>query len=133
MVILASSSSAHAAPPPQWNKNKKCQQEDLEGRVVLTRHGNGELGWRHFSGRHNIKKCRVVNGPINGKPDKVTGARLEYWGYAINGSRQVKIVVIAQHSRKTADGRYDAGRGQKIGVITAYCKGMNRCPDWVNE
>lgn len=63
----------------------------------------------------------------------MSGTRLEYWGYAINGGRQVKIIVIAQYAQKTADGRYDAGRGQKIGVITAYCKGMNKCPDWGNE
>ncbi|WP_409054885.1 hypothetical protein [Streptomyces sp. SYP-A7185] len=71
------------------------QQEQAHGRVgqrpgadgwtVPTRVGNGELGWNHFSGKHNIKKCKVVNAPLNGKPDKVSGARLGYWGYAING------------------------------------------------
>lgn len=79
------------------------------------------------------RSARWSTGPSTEKPDKVSGTRLEYWGYAINGGRQVKIIVIAQYAQKTADGRYDAGRGQKIGVITAYCKGMNKCPDWVNE
>lgn len=45
----------------------------------------------------------------------------------------MQVIVIVQYARKTADGHYDAGRGQKIGVITAYCKGMNRCPDWLNQ
>ncbi|MDI3406404.1 hypothetical protein [Streptomyces cavernicola] len=67
------------------------------------------------------------------KPDKVNGARLECWAYAWNGSRRVKVIVIAQYARKTADGRYDAGRGKKVGVITAYCKGMNKCPAWLDE
>lgn len=130
-LLMGLISPAHAAP--FWNKTKKCQQKDWDGRTVPTRVGNGELGWNHFSGKHNIKKCKVVNAAINGKPDKVSGSRLEYWGYAINGGRQVKIIVIAQYARKTSDRRYDAGSGQKIGVITAYCKGVNKCPGWVNE
>ncbi|OEJ21779.1 hypothetical protein AR457_40810 [Streptomyces agglomeratus] len=133
-VLIGPAAAAHAAVP-YWNKAEKCKQEDWQGRDIPTRVGNHELGWNHFSGKHNIKKCRVVNGPINGRPDVVRGARLEYWGYAINGSRQVKIVVIAQYARKTADGRYDAGRGKKIGVITAYCANVprNKCPNWVNQ
>ncbi len=43
------------------------------------------------------------------------------------------IIVVARYARKTSDRRYDASVGQKIGVITAYCKGMNKCPNWVNE
>ncbi|MFD8690191.1 hypothetical protein [Streptomyces sp. NPDC059651] len=50
-----------------------------------------------------------------------------------DNSGQVRIVVIVQYARRTADGEYDAGRCREIGVITAYCKGMNRCPDWINE
>ncbi|WP_228978529.1 hypothetical protein [Streptomyces sp. DH12] len=130
-LLVGLATPAHA--DPYWNKSKKCEQKDWDGRVVPTRFGNGELGWNHFSGKHNIKKCKVVNGPLNGKPDKVSGARLEYWGYAINGGRQVKIVVVVQYAQRTADRRYNAGTGQKIGVITAYCQGMNKCPNWVNE
>ncbi|MFJ2203520.1 hypothetical protein [Streptomyces violaceusniger] len=122
---------AHAGPA--WNKTVKCSQKDWDDRVVPTRVGNSELSWKHFSGRHNIKKCRIVNAAIDAKPDKVNGARLEYWAYAWNGSRRVKVIVIAQYARKSADGRYDAGRGQKIGVITAYRKGLNKCPNWLNE
>lgn len=60
-------------------------------------------------------------------------ARLEYWAYAFNDTSRVKIIVIVRYARETKDGEYDAGKGQKIGVITAYCKGRNKCPDWVNE
>ncbi|WP_405807949.1 hypothetical protein OG729_23145 [Streptomyces sp. NBC_00210] len=79
------------------------------------------------------KKCRIVNAALNGKPDVKHGAHLEYWAYAWNGSRRVQVVVVVQNARKTQDGRYDAGRGQKIGVITAYCKGMTKCPNWLNQ
>ncbi|MEE1801914.1 hypothetical protein PUR57_25040 [Streptomyces sp. JV176] len=48
-------------------------------------------------------------------------------------TKLVNIVVIVQYTRRTADGEYDAGKGKRIGVITAYCKGMNKCPNWINE
>ncbi len=129
-LLAAPAAPAHAAP--YWNKNVTCKQTDPEGRVIPTRMGNHELGWNHFSGKHNIRKCAIVNAALAGKVDKKNGARLEYWGYAINGSRRVPIVVIVQYARKTSDGRYDAGAGQRIGVITAYCKGTNKCPNWIN-
>jgi hypothetical protein len=34
----------------------------------------------------------------------------------------VQAIVIVQYARKTADGDYDAGVGQKIGVITATAR-----------
>ncbi|TXC98137.1 hypothetical protein FS847_11745 [Streptomyces sp. ISID311] len=96
--------------------------------------GNAELGWNHFSGRHNIRKCDLVNIPLGGQVDKKDGANLEYYGYVTNRAHgTVKIVVKARYARKTDDGRYDAGSGKKIGVITAYCKGMQKCPNWVNQ
>ncbi|WP_217231223.1 hypothetical protein [Streptomyces anulatus] len=122
---------AHAAPA--WEKTVKCQQEDWDSRVIPTRAGNDELGWRHLSGPHNIRKCRVVNAALNGEVVKKKGNRLEYSAYAWNDDKRVTVIVIVQYSRKTTDGRYDAGRGKKIGVITAYCKGMNMCPDWINR
>lgn len=95
----------------------------------------GSSGWAHFSGNHNIRTCRIVNAPLNGKADKNDGkGGLEYWGYAFDGIHpQVKIIVKAQVTRRTQDKRYDAGSGQMIGVITAYCKGTRKCPDWMNR
>lgn len=55
---------AHAGPA--WNKAVKCKQEDWDGRVIPTRLGNSVLGWRHFSSRHNIRKCRIVNAALAG-------------------------------------------------------------------
>ncbi|MFF8695808.1 hypothetical protein ACF08W_26745 [Streptomyces sp. NPDC015144] len=98
-----------------------------------TRYGNGDLGWNHFSGKHNIKRCRVVDAALAGKVDRESGGRLEYYGVARNGARFVNIVVIVQYARRTADGEYDAGKGGKIGVITAYRKGVTKCPAWINE
>ncbi|MFE3826647.1 hypothetical protein [Streptomyces sp. NPDC059092] len=122
-----------ASAERNWNKKVKCEQADPEGRVIPTRYGNGDLGWNHFSGKHNIKKCRVVDAALAGRVDKKSGGRLEYYGVARKQTKLVNIVVIVQYARRTADGEYDAGRGKKIGVITAYCKGMTKCPNWVNE
>lgn len=135
VVVALGQTGAAPADSPHWNKAKKCRQKDWDGRNVPTRIGNRELGWAHFSNDHNIRTCRIVNAPLNGKADKNDGqGGLEYWGYAFDGRHpQVKIIVKAQVTRRTQDRRYDAGSGQMIGVITAYCKGMRKCPDWMNR
>ncbi|WP_231632947.1 hypothetical protein, partial [Streptomyces clavuligerus] len=117
-----------------WEKRVKCRETDPDGRAIPARYGNHLLGWRHFSGKHNIRTCKIVDAALSGNVDKREDARLEYWAYAVHpGAKRVKIIVVVQYSRKTKDGEYDAGRGQKIGVITAYCKGMNKCPNWMNS
>ncbi|MFI2214931.1 hypothetical protein [Streptomyces sp. NPDC020141] len=131
--LLVFPSSPATAKSASFDRTVKCEQKDRDGRKIPTRVGNSVLGWKHFSGRHNIRKCGVVNGPLDGKVDKVKGARLEYYGYAWQGTKRVKLVVIVQYARKTDDGKHDAGKGKKIGVITAYCKNMKKCPDWVNH
>ncbi|HWU05952.1 MAG TPA: hypothetical protein VN520_06090 [Streptomyces sp.] len=122
-----------ASAQQYWNKKVKCEQSDPEGRVIPTRYGNGDLGWNHFFGKHNIKKCRVVDAALAGKVDKKSGGRLEYYRVARNQAKLVNIVVIVQYARRTGDGEYDAGKGNKIGVVTTYCKGMSKCPNWINE
>ncbi|GHH28285.1 hypothetical protein [Streptomyces rubradiris] len=122
---------AHAGP--YWNKHIKCEATDPDGRRIPTRLGNGVLGWTHFSGKHNIKKCALVTIPLRDKVDKVDGHNLLYWGWASDRAHgRVKIIVKARYARRTDDRRYDAGERQVIGVITAYCKGMRKCPNWVN-
>ncbi|PAZ16367.1 hypothetical protein CLM62_08590 [Streptomyces sp. SA15] len=117
----------------------RCASNDDDGRKIVTRYGNSELGWNHFTHRHNIKKCAILNAALKDKVDRNDGhGRLEYDGVAIRtgGSpAQVKFVVIVQYTRKTKDGRYDAGRGQKIGVINAFCRNQpnNKCPAWMNQ
>ncbi|MEU1088814.1 hypothetical protein ABZ401_18615 [Streptomyces sp. NPDC005892] len=132
-ACLVSAPAAETATAQHWDKRVKCEQADPEGRVIPTRYGNSELGWNHFSGKHNIRKCRVVDAALAGRVDRKSGGRLEYHGVARNRTKLVSIVVVVQYARRTADGEYDAGKGKKIGVITAYCKGMTKCPNWINE
>lgn len=130
-VFLAPTAPALAAP--YFNKTVRCKATDPEGRVIPTRIGNSILGWNHFSGRHNLRNCKVVNAAIRGRVDRKENGRLEYWGVARRGHQFVDFVVVVQYTRKTKDQVYDAGKGQKIGVITAYCKRMSKCPDWMNR
>ncbi|MFE3742568.1 hypothetical protein [Streptomyces sp. NPDC059134] len=139
MVTAAAGACPVAAPAGEasaaayWNKGVKCEQADPERQVVPTRNGNGDLGWNHFSGKHNINKCRVVNAALAGKVDKKSGVRLEYFGVARNQTKLVNIVVIVQYARRTTDGEYDARKEKKIGVIPASCKGTNECQNWIDE
>lgn len=140
-AVSLMSGTAGAAPTPEephpWDKRVKCQTDDPEDRHIVTRYGNSELGWHHFTGRHNIKKCSTLYAALNGRVDRDDHhGHLEYDGVVFETGvprpRQVKFTVVVQYTRKTTDGRYDAGRGQKIGVITAYCHNQqgNKCPAW---
>ncbi|MFG2453017.1 hypothetical protein ACGFSG_26935 [Streptomyces sp. NPDC048512] len=44
------------------------------------------------------------------------------------------MTAIVQYTRKTKGGLYDAGRGQKIGVINAFFHNQrnNKCPAWMH-
>lgn len=138
---LMSGTAGAAAMPgpihPPWDKRVKCQTDDPEGRHIVARYGNTELGWNHFTGRHNIKKCSTLYAALNGRVDRDDHhGHLEYdaveFETGVPRPRQVRITVVVQYTQKTTDGRYDAGRGQKIGVITAYCHNQpgNKCPAW---
>jgi hypothetical protein len=141
MASLSAGSVASAAPMPAqphpWDHRIKCQAKDPQGRKIVTRYGNSEFGWQHFTGRHNIKKCGTIAAVVNEHPESDDHhGRLVYGGVefetGVPRPRMVKIVVIVQYSRKTKDQRYDAGRGQTIGVINAFCKNQpgNKCPAW---
>ncbi|MEU1375952.1 hypothetical protein ABZ442_20160 [Streptomyces triculaminicus] len=133
-LFIGTATPVQAAPA--WDKSVKCEQQDAEGYNIPTRVGNSELGWRHFSGNHNIKQCKVVNIALKNYPVGRDGSRRTYEGFVIGKEGHIKVTVIVQYARKTSDGRYDAGRGQRIGVITAYCEGgdsRNKCPAWVNK
>ncbi|MGW0412095.1 hypothetical protein ACWDZX_12465 [Streptomyces collinus] len=73
---------------------------------------------------------------LKGRKDRWDNeGRIEYDGVAFETGprpRQVRYTVVVQYTQKTKDGRYDAGRGQRIGVVNAFCHGQprNKCPDF---
>lgn len=112
-----------------------CTATDPDGRHIVTRFGTSGFGWNHFTHRHNIRHCSTLAAAIHGNVDRNDHhGRLEYDGIALETGRQVKFTVIVQYTRKTKDRLYDAGRGQKIGVINAFCHNQrnNKCPAWMN-
>ncbi|MFE5402058.1 hypothetical protein ACFQ9Z_11735 [Streptomyces sp. NPDC056580] len=124
--------------PPTWDKTVHCSTTDPDGRRIVTRFGNSEFGWYHFTTRHNIKKCSTIAAAVHGNVDRNDHqGRLEYDGVAFETGprpRQVKFTVVVQYTRKSKDRRYDAGRGQTIGVINAFCRNQrnNKCPAWMH-
>jgi hypothetical protein len=86
------SGTAGAVPMPEvphpWDKRVKCQTNDPEGRHIVTRYGNSDLGWYHFTGRHNIKKCSSLAAALHGRVDRNDHhGHLEYDGWS---SRQAQ-------------------------------------------
>ncbi|MFD9403930.1 hypothetical protein ACFWA4_34520 [Streptomyces sp. NPDC060011] len=148
LVVTASTTAAllsGAAPfaqarpgpvvPHPWDKRVHCTATDPDGRHIVTRFGTSGFGWNHFTHRHNIRHCSNLAAAIHGNVDRNDHhGRLEYDGIALETGRQVKFTVIVQYTRKTKDRLYDAGRGQKIGVINACCHNQrnNKCPAWMN-
>ncbi len=112
-AVVFSAPAAPAWAGPSWDHRLMCQQTDPDGRVIPTRLGNSELGWKHFSANHNIRNCGIVNAALAGRVDERDGDRLVYWGDVFDGRRHVSIRVVVQYAQRTADGRYDAGPGGK--------------------
>ncbi|MFI8514055.1 hypothetical protein ACIGHB_23295 [Streptomyces sp. NPDC085460] len=135
-----------ALAAPGWAA-VKFNSKDRRGRAVPTRVGNSELGWKHFSGPHNITNPDVAKKIIGGTSNPTTSRdqphRLIYDGALVatggllNPPRKIaNIRIIVQDHWQTADRRYSlSDRNAKIGVITAYCRNVprNRCPDKVNQ
>ncbi|MFE9883366.1 hypothetical protein [Streptomyces sp. NPDC005784] len=141
-LLSCAASSAQVRPGPvvphPWDKRVHCNATDPDGRHIVTRFGTSDFGWYHFTNRHNIHKCSTLAAANHGNAGRDNHhGRLEYDGVAFETGprpRQVKFTVIVQYTRKTTDGLYDAGRGQKIGVINAFCRNQsnNKCPAWMH-
>ncbi|WP_432059629.1 hypothetical protein [Streptomyces sp. S1] len=135
-----------ASAAPGWD-TVKFTGKDRRGKVVPTRVGNSVLGWKHFSGPHNITNPDVVKKIIGGTSNPTTsrdhphrlvyGGALVATGGLLDPPRKIAdIRIIVQYHWQTADRRYSlSDRNAKIGVITAYCRNVprNRCPDKVNQ
>lgn len=106
------------------------------GRHIPTRQGNREFGWVHFSGPHNIKSPKVIKTALSEHPEKKQGHRLEYGAVLHNGLGLIlaRVRVIVQYHWETKGHKYKlADHSEKIGVITAFCQGVNKCPNALNE
>ncbi|MGA5301773.1 hypothetical protein ACPCHT_17725 [Nucisporomicrobium flavum] len=109
---------------------------DLKRNKVFIRYGNSALGYHHFASKHNLRNRVVFEHLMATKPTDAAGARLEYTIYVAdpsNGNIAEKIFIVSQQATRTDDNKWKTPDGGYIGVITAYCKGKTKCPEFVNK
>ncbi|MEV0179329.1 hypothetical protein AB0I54_08495 [Streptomyces sp. NPDC050625] len=110
---------------------------DADGRYIPTRQGNRDFGWVHFSGPHNIHNEKVIKVAVSEHPERGSTRTRKWYGavlYDRIGIIVARVRVLAQYHWETSDHKYKlADRDDKIGVITAFCQGHNRCPDALNR
>ncbi|MFD5542280.1 hypothetical protein ACFWIJ_31790 [Streptomyces sp. NPDC127079] len=115
----------------------KFVAHDKDGRYIPTRQGNRSFGWVHFSGPHNIHSEKVIKAAVNEHPERGSTKTRKVYGavlYDTLGIILAKVKVIAQYHWETSDHKYKlADTDDKIGVITAFCQGVNKCPDALNR
>lgn len=115
----------------------KFVAHDEDGRYIPTRQGNRSFGWVHFSGPHNIHSEKVIKAAVNEHPERGSTKTRKVYGavlYDTLGIILAKVKVIAQYHWETSDHKYKlADTDDKIGVITAFCQGVNKCPDALNR
>lgn len=135
----ASYDSSPAQPGPAWNQAVRWTFIDRDGFDAPVREGNAELGYVHYSGRHNLFSDRPIAAAVQDQlpVQPPEGARREYQSILTDqfGTQYARIRVINWDNFVTNDGRYVANDGRPIGTISAFCENVpnNRCPDEVNQ
>ncbi|MGW2035223.1 hypothetical protein [Streptomyces sp. NPDC001811] len=128
--------AADEAASSHWSV-VKFVGHDADGRYIPTRQGNRAFGWVHFSGPHNIHSSKVIKMAVSEHPERGSTKTRKLYGavlYDRLGIILARVKVVAQYHWETADHKYKlADHDDKIGVITTYCQGVNKCPDALNR
>lgn len=106
---------------------------DEFGHQVPVRLGSKDLGFTKACDVHNICSLKYIQSTITapGNGSNEGGGRFKYRAYLVGGNvGVVELIVIGDQNRRTRAG--ESPDGLPVGVITAYCAGMFRCPDEVN-
>ncbi|MGW0660951.1 hypothetical protein [Streptodolium elevatio] len=122
-------------PPLPWH-NIAWVASDADARDLPTRRGNSELGYLHYSERHNVRYSKpILIAYTDTKPAVIKGTHLEYVAILTDrlGIIYAKLRVVNEQSPVTEDKRYKTPDGRPIGTITAFCEGVNKCPDQINQ
>jgi len=104
------------------------RDNDNMGHSVGLRQGRSDpngFGLLHAVGDHNLDQESIGTVVVNSAAGIKQGSRLRY---EARGFPLVAVEVIEDRTSSTA-----APDKQALGVLTAYCRGLERCPDWVNE
>jgi hypothetical protein len=125
----------HQQPPHDWSVIL-WDERDLRGVSTPVRIGNNDLGYNHYAVPHNLTSRSPIHAAFQTHtPDKAVGAHLEYVALVADadGGIHLTVRVVVQAATRTDDGRYATTDGKNIGVITAFCEGVDPCPAWVNH
>jgi hypothetical protein len=109
---------------------------DTKKNHIFVRYGNSSLGYQHFAGPHNLRNRKVFEALMTTKPVKTTGAKLDYqvWiGDPSKGRPTEKVHIASWQAARTDDGKFTTPDWGYVGVITAYCEGKTKCPDYINK
>lgn len=134
-TVAFSAGAAHAA---NWS-DILAEATDTDKVNIPIRVGNADLGFEHYAQNHNLTRYYVIQHAIRSAKPKTSGARVEYlveYKHAKskgNVDDRVTLHIIAQAATRTDDGKYKTPDNKNIGVITAYCEGRDRCPDWLRD
>lgn len=138
--VVFSSDKKEIKDPPIFWYTRVWWHYDLNGRYLPTREGaDGPrgFGYRHYAAAHNITTERAIktayehNYPAEGPSH---GNHLEYLAFITDtqGDIELTVRVINEQGASTSDGVYTTPNGEPIGTITAFCEGVNVCPNYVN-
>ncbi|MGB6162786.1 MAG: hypothetical protein WBF75_09475 [Pseudonocardiaceae bacterium] len=88
------------------------------------------FGLLHAVGDHNIDENSIATTIVNSAAGIAQGNNRFLYGmtYEIAGLGLLSVEVLEDRQPSTASPDSDA-----LGVLTAYCVGMTRCPDEVDE
>jgi hypothetical protein len=135
-VVLTSSGIAQADPRPITDEEYFgliLLPRDEQGIEVPVRNGDQTLGHAKACWKHNFCSLRAIALTIQGRQNKQPpeGPRVVYVAHAVGGGFDLRLRVVVDTSTFTRRGTPPDGR--PAGVITAYCEGMERCPDELNR
>ncbi|MCD2186635.1 hypothetical protein [Actinomycetospora soli] len=135
-VAATSAGVAHADPRPISDEEYFgliLLPRDEDGIEVPVRNGDQTLGHAKACWKHNFCSLRAIALTIQGRQNKQPpeGPRVVYVAHAVGGGFDLRLRVVVDTSTFTRRGTPPDGR--PTGVVTAYCEGMERCPDELNR
>lgn len=120
---------------PPLNRRFNClgyyQDNANRGHPVLLRLGAaGDFGYLHGLLDHGLDEESIATVVVNNAAGRTqTNDRFLYGlRYEVGG---VGLVAVEVYEQRTPDDAFRDGDG--LGVVTAFCVGLDRCPDGINE
>lgn len=93
------------------------------------RTGGSAFGLLHALLDHNVDEETIATVIVNSAAGIKSGTRYLYgFRFEVGGAPLIAVEVLEDRNASA-----EAPDRAALGVLTAYCKGVDRCPDWVNQ